>query len=882
MGALGRRCAALATVALALGVGATAGAQTAQVPCRIFVRAGFVPAGGAAADGLSPETAFATLAQGLAAIGNAGDVVCAGPGVYREGNLDAARNGVANFPVEIRVDGRGEARIEPPDASVTTAFLLRGRRHMVIRGFFISGFSDAGIQVRARFVTGGGVVHSSGISIFDTVVSDCRVGIDVTAEDAVVIEGVRIFASTSSGMVLQSCAESPPPDVGVPGARCEFGAGAPLAAVVSNSRIGGSGADGLFIRGVEGAVVQNNVIFANGLGAARGVGISLRASPDVLLANNLVYANSEDGIRIGAADLASPNAWIVNNTIFANGSFGLEIGSSGAGSPGAVVLNNIVFDNADRTRGIGALRNSTCGYVSGFNVIADEPGEATPMNDFDVVGIDPLSFYGDVAGADGFLGVSTEPLIDRSADDDFHLPAGNPAIDAGASSVAALGLTGTAQSGMAMDQGQVDIGFHYGARADQVLAPALPYMPLFVRAARGDDGFDGRVPARALATIGAAAQRAFAGVTVVVGPGEYHECNVSPPRQGGRATFSADAAGNSTDDDPGAALVEVADCVDPNGPETGFDVRDTCDVTIEGFHVRGAVSEGIRVRNGAERVVLQHNVLFANRLGVNVTDAPGVRVFDNLVVNNRGALRPDGTFPGGGIQIGGDQAGSPDAVLWNNTCYGNANNAIQIGTSGAPSPGANIRYNVIAGNDRQGIQIGNGTVSAIHLPGLQVGFNLNNDGYTNVSRPDSDLVVAIDDAMLFVDVAAFAPAADADWRGDDSFRLLPESRALDRGDVSAAEVGLGGRSTTADGAADAGALDLGYHYPLESDGPCADLVADCNGDGRVTVNELIRAVAISLGEQDLEVCPSADANGDGLVDISELIRAVGDAQTCVG
>jgi hypothetical protein len=788
---------------------------------------------------------------------------------------------VANFPVEIRKDGVGEVRREPPDESVTTAFLLRGRRHVVLRGFTIAGYSDAGIQVRPRAVAGGGVAHSGGITIVDSAISDCRVGIDVTAEDSVIIENTRLFSSTSSGLVVHSCAESPPPDVGVPGARCEFGSGGPLTAVVTNNRVGGSGADGIFLRGVEAAVVQNNVVFANGLGATRGVGISLRASPDALLANNLVYANSEDGIRVGAADLASPNAWIVNNTIYGNGSFGVQIGSAEAGSPGAVVLNNIVFRNGQRTRGIGVLRNSACGYVSGFNVIADEPGEATPMNDFDIVGIDPLTFFADVEGADGFLGVSGPPLVDRSADDAFRLPDGNPAIDAGASSRTALGLTGSARATAATDEGQVDIGFHYGARADQVLAPAAPYMPLYVRFGRGSDSADGRSPRQALATIGAAAQRAFAGVTVVVGPGEYHECNLSPPRQGGRAAFLGDAAGESTGDPPGAVLVDVADCVDPNGPESGFDVRDTCDVSIEGFHVRGAVSEGIRVRSGAERVALRHNVLFENRLGVNVTDAAGVRVFDNLVVNNRGPMRPDGSFSGGGIQIGGDQSGSPDAVLWSNTCYGNANNAIQIGTSGAPSPGASVRYNIIAGNDRQGIQIGNGTVSDIHLPGLDVGFNLNNDGYTNVHRPDSDLLIDGEDAALFVDAAGFLPAADIDWRLDDSFRLVAGSRAIDRGDIDAAAVDLARRTVSAEGAADTGALDLGYHYPLESDGFCADPVADCNGDGRVAVNELVRAVAISLGEQDLDVCPAADADQDGDVDISELIRAVGDAQRCV-
>jgi hypothetical protein len=49
---------------------------------------------------------------------------------------------------------------------------------------------------------------------------------------------------------------------------------------------------------------------------------------------------------------------------------------------------------------------------------------------------------------------------------------------------------------------------------------------------------------------------------------------------------------------------------------------------------------------------------------------------------------------------------------------------------------------------------------------------------------------------------------------------------------------------------------------------------DCNGDGAVTVDELITAVNIALGSRTLEACPSLDAGGDGQVGIDELIAAV--------
>lgn len=55
--------------------------------------------------------------------------------------------------------------------------------------------------------------------------------------------------------------------------------------------------------------------------------------------------------------------------------------------------------------------------------------------------------------------------------------------------------------------------------------------------------------------------------------------------------------------------------------------------------------------------------------------------------------------------------------------------------------------------------------------------------------------------------------------------------------------------------------------------PC---VNDCNGDGQVTIEELVRGVAIGSGLS-LSVCPAADPDQNGEVSKSELIEAVGRA-----
>jgi glucose/arabinose dehydrogenase len=57
-------------------------------------------------------------------------------------------------------------------------------------------------------------------------------------------------------------------------------------------------------------------------------------------------------------------------------------------------------------------------------------------------------------------------------------------------------------------------------------------------------------------------------------------------------------------------------------------------------------------------------------------------------------------------------------------------------------------------------------------------------------------------------------------------------------------------------------------------GRAQDCVGDWAGDGRVTIDDLIRGVNIALGGPALSTCAALDANADGTVSIDELVRAV--------
>ena len=54
----------------------------------------------------------------------------------------------------------------------------------------------------------------------------------------------------------------------------------------------------------------------------------------------------------------------------------------------------------------------------------------------------------------------------------------------------------------------------------------------------------------------------------------------------------------------------------------------------------------------------------------------------------------------------------------------------------------------------------------------------------------------------------------------------------------------------------------------------AACTGDCNGDGNVTVNELIIMVNIALGTSPVSVCPAGDPNNDGQVTVNEIVAGV--------
>jgi hypothetical protein len=59
--------------------------------------------------------------------------------------------------------------------------------------------------------------------------------------------------------------------------------------------------------------------------------------------------------------------------------------------------------------------------------------------------------------------------------------------------------------------------------------------------------------------------------------------------------------------------------------------------------------------------------------------------------------------------------------------------------------------------------------------------------------------------------------------------------------------------------------------------PAAACTGDCNGDGAVTVNELVLMVNAALGTASASACVAGDDNHDGAITVDEIVRAVNNA-----
>lgn len=136
------------------------------------------------------------------------------------------------------------------------------------------------------------------------------------------------------------------------------------------------------------------------------------------------------------------------------------------------------------------------------------------------------------------------------------------------------------------------------------------------------------------------------------------------------------------------------------------------------------------------------------------------------------------------------------------------------------------------------------------------------------------------DAMLIVD-----PMTGCELGSTSVCLTCPTSYDLRAGDLALPEPGTTppptaatpGPSPTAATPLCTGELTPTVTPTPTSTGPPSGCVGDCDGDGVVGIDELLRCVNIAINIQPLGLCPACDRDTSGAVSIDELVRAIGNA-----
>ncbi|MBY0274023.1 right-handed parallel beta-helix repeat-containing protein, partial [Candidatus Binatia bacterium] len=635
------------------------------------------------------------------------------------------------------------------------------------------------------------------------------------------------------------------------------GAGAPGDVVLAPP----GDAPGIYVNGKRGVVLESLVV----QGGAQGVvgnganGIVLRRLVVTGPATNGVQLTASSGATIDSCTVTgagtqgillrqSGGAYVRNNLVYANAEWGLSFDNLGSPLPAPVTGNVVAFNTVHANRsGIrmlnasGEVRDNQITeqgdlglYLAGPDLLAHHNNFSANVRDRDqesayqatiriwaTLGANPR--YVRPAGADGVLGGA------GWRDDDFRLrqldgqtPA-STMVDAGSGLASALDISGSTRTDGVADTGVADVGVHRDA-LPSTTPPAFATPPsgtqwtYYVSASDGSNARS-RATARSRTTpwqtIAYALGQVSSGDTVVVLPGTYAE---SVQVQKANVTLIAETPGSVTIVAPSAATANGI-AVERSG------------VTIDGFVVQGATNNGISVLAGSSRVAIRGCAVIGSVAeGIRVASTDDVLVQDSVVASSGGS----------GILL----RQVTNAIVRNNLVYDSFEWGISIdnSTGSGVATGHLVERNTSAFNGLGALRLASarGTVRDNVLSDTGgVGLRIDTTGSTLLGNAFDATARDVDPDRYLAEsctgctgnlrraVRYRLPAGvdgvrgGAGWR-DDDFRLAQtaagdalQSEAVDAGSDDAAVLGATG-TTAADGRADTGRVDIGFHYASSS------------------------------------------------------------------
>ncbi|HSD84488.1 MAG TPA: right-handed parallel beta-helix repeat-containing protein [Anaerolineae bacterium] len=352
--------------------------------------------------GSGSTTAYRTIGGAAAAV-TPGITVLIQPGTYA-GGITVDTSGTSVAPITFRANGAGV--VINGSGGERDAFFITWADYIVVEGLTIQNATRAAVRIdNAHHVT----VRNS------TLANNGTWGLFTDFSDYTTVENSEAYGSVDEhGIYISNSSDYPV----IRGNRLHHNHNCGLH-MNGDASMGGDGI-------ISHALVENNVIYENGLNG--GSGINLDGVTDSVVRNNLLYDNHANGISLYQIDggSGSINNRVLHNTFImaANGRWGINIDEVSTGNK---VLNNIVL-NKDSWRGsIMIATPALAGFESNYNVIMDrlstDSGDTViSLAQWRALGYDHDSL---IATADQLF---VNPVVNN-----YHLKTGSPALDRGTS-----------------------------------------------------------------------------------------------------------------------------------------------------------------------------------------------------------------------------------------------------------------------------------------------------------------------------------------------------------------------------------------------------------------------------------------------------------------
>lgn len=301
-------------------------------------------------DGLTPATAFLTIAKG-ASKARPGDTVMVLTGNFAE-TVKPSFSGLAGYPITFTANPGVIVTGEAGNSANGGAFRLSGFSYIVINGFTIQNTADYGIYaLNSSYLT----ITNNRVTSAGTPGSVIREGIFLLTTTNSTISGNTTDHNSSTGIELLNGS-----NYNVVSDNISY----------ANAKETVSQATGIECRNSSNNTVIHNIVYAN---EDTGLNFYAGAASNTVI-GNLSYGNGDHGIDHNAA----PNNIIIGNTVHGNVTSGINLEAT---SSGATLANNIAVDNGlQRQVGGGTVPGTKPG-----NIYVDSTSVSGTTMNYDLV-----------------------------------------------------------------------------------------------------------------------------------------------------------------------------------------------------------------------------------------------------------------------------------------------------------------------------------------------------------------------------------------------------------------------------------------------------------------------------------------------------------------